>query len=186
MPDETTTTPDGEILRLIARVKTTQHADSQSKNIDTNSSTIEVLVFDAIMTSAGSQFGHVAIDIGGAIYSRAHSKYVYFPSGQAYRDSNQKIRSSEGLVLRVSPLEKNKIKTELDRRVQLDKPYSIVDNSCSTNIADVLESVGILAHDPRYQLDPDSTDLVSPKEILIVVSRSKRLAKRNHYPRLGT
>jgi hypothetical protein len=85
------------------------------------------------------------------------------------------------LVLRVSATEKSKIEKELKRRVEIDAPYNITNNSCSTNIADVLESVGILSHDPRFQFDPESTDMVSPKEVLIVVSRSKRMVKRNHY-----
>ncbi|MGF6525701.1 hypothetical protein [Variovorax sp. PvP013] len=127
----------------------------------------------------GSQFGHVAID--GVIYSRAHSKYARILDGASYRQSNLKIRDFEGLVLRVSQTEKTKIENELQRRVEIDAPYSIVNNSCSTNIADVLESIGILSHDPRFKMDPKSTDLVSPKEILIVVSRSKRMTKRNHY-----
>ena len=104
---------------------------------------------------------------------------------KAYLDSNQKIRAFEGLLLRVSPSEKEKIRTELKRRIALNKPYSIATNSCSTNVADVLEQIGILAHDPRFKINPESTELVSPKEILIVVSRSKRMVRRNHYRKLG-
>lgn len=181
MPDQTITDDQGEIMRLIARVKTTPHADTSIKFIGTDSTTIEVLVFDAIMTSAGSQFGHVAIDIDGVIYSRAHSRYAVIPDGDSFRQSNLKIRDSEGLVLRVSATEKSKIEKELKRRVEIDAPYNIANNSCSTNVADVLESVGILSHDPRFQFDPESTDMVSPKEVLIVVSRSKRMVKINHY-----
>jgi hypothetical protein len=174
----------GEIFRLISKIKTTPHANDLPKSIHTESSTIEILIFDAILTAVGSQFGHVAIDIDGTIYSRAHSKYAEIKPASLFRDSNQKIRDFEGLTLRVSPHEKLKIKTELIRRVKLDRPYNIVNNSCSTNIADVLESIGILAHDPRFQLDPESTSLVSPKEILIIVSRSKRVSKRTRYAKL--
>lgn len=181
MPDQTLLENQGEILRLIAKIKTTPHGDRSIKSIDTDSTTIEVLIFDAVMTSAGSQFGHVAIDIDGVIYSRAHSRYAIIPDGEGFRRSNLKIRDFEGLVLRVSPTEKSKIAKELRRRAEVDAPYNIANNSCSTNIADVLESIGILSHDPRFQFEPESTDMVSPKEILIVVSRSKRLAKRNHY-----
>jgi hypothetical protein len=181
MSDQTITDARGEIFRLIAKVKTTPHTDPSIKSIDTDSTTIEVLVFDSIMTAMGSQFGHVAIDVDGVIYSKAHSKYARILDGASYRQSNLKIRDFEGLVLRVSQAEKTKIENELQRRVEIDAPYSIVNNSCSTNIADVLESIGILSHDPRFKMDPKSTDLVSPKEILIVVSRSKRMTKRNHY-----
>ncbi|MDB5893440.1 MAG: hypothetical protein JWQ88_971 [Rhodoferax sp.] len=176
---------DGEILRHVAQAQTTAHTDEKPKPINTNSETLEVLVFDSILTSAGSQFGHVAIDIDGAIYSRAHSKYVFIRNGTIFRSSNQKLRDFEGLVLRVSPNEKKKIITELERRVDADLKYDIINNSCSTNVADVLESIGILAHDPRFQLDPGSTAMVTPKEILITISRSKRLVKRNSYRKLS-
>lgn len=184
MTSQTITDDNGEILRLVARTKTTQHEDGTIKSINTDSTTIEVLVFDSIMTSMGSQFGHVAVDVDGVIYSRAHSKYARIADGNSYRSSNQKFRDFEGLVLRVSADEKMKIRDELERRVEIDAPYSIINNSCSTNIADVLEGVGILAHDPRFKLDPDSTALVTPKEVLIVVSRSKRVVGRKQYPRL--
>lgn len=184
MTSQTMTDDNGEILRLVARTKTTPHDDGTIKSINTDSTTIEVLVFDSIMTSMGSQFGHVAIDVDGVIYSRAHSKYARIADGNSYRASNQKIRDFEGLVLRVSVDEKIKIRDELERRVKIDAPYSIINNSCSTNIADVLEGVGILAHDPRFKLDADSTALVTPKEVLIVVSRSKRVVRRKQYSRL--
>ena len=87
-------------------------------------------------------------------------------------------------MLRVFPEEENKIKLELERRIKVGKQYSIINNSCSTNIADVLETIGILAHDPRFQVNTELTDMVSPKEILIIVSRSKRMSKRNYYSKI--
>lgn len=184
MSDRTITSPDGEILRRIAKTKTTPHSDNSVKPINTDSTTIELLVFDGRMISTGSQWGHVAIDIDGRIYTRAHDKYAVVES-KRYRASNQSYREFEGLLIRVSPDEKQKIETELRKRVTINEPYSLVSNSCSTNVADVLEMIGILAHDPRFKIDPISTDMVSPKEVLIVVSRSKRVVKRINYPILG-
>jgi hypothetical protein len=87
-----------------------------------------------------------------------------------------------------SPTEKDKIKRELERRVSVDgafkrvnpneSTYSIFDNSCSSNVADVLESIGILAHDPRWFPTP-----VTPAELDAVLKKSKRLAKKNYYPK---
>jgi len=185
MTTQTILDANREVLRLVATTKTTPNSDYSVKPINTDSTTIEILVFEAIIYSNGSQFGHVAIDIDGVIYTRAHSKYSRILIGKLFRDSNQKFRDFEGLVLRVSPDEKNKIKLELERRIKIDKQYDIIDNSCSTNIADVLETIGILAHDPRFQVNPESTNLVSPKEILIIVSRSKRMSKRNHYSKIN-
>lgn len=52
-----------------------------------------------------------------------------------------------------------------------------------TAIADVLESIGILAHDPRFIFAPVSNAGVSPKELLIVIQRSKRAVRTNEYPK---
>jgi hypothetical protein len=144
--------------------------------------TVEVFIFDGIFISSGSQWGHSAIDIDGKTYSRAHTKYVVLKRDQYLSDNLTKLkRDVVGLVLRVSQEEKLKIIAELDKRVAEQKPYSLTDNSCSTNIAEVLESVGILAHDPRFQMIPSSSRMVSPKELLIIVSRSSRVVKRNNY-----
>lgn len=142
--------------------------------------TVEVFIFDGLLTNAGSQWGHAAIDIEGTTYSRAPTKYAVL-GREKYLQDNLKIRDAVGFVLRVTQEEKLKIKAELDRRVAAQKPYSLTDNSCSTNVAEVLESVGILAHDPRFQMFPSSSRMVSPKELLIVVSRSSRVINKINY-----
>jgi len=60
---------------------------------------------------------------------------------------------------------------------------SIISNGFSNNVSEVLEMIGILAHDPRFQINPSSANLVSPKELLITVSRSSRVVKRTNYPK---
>lgn len=92
-------------------------------------------------------------------------------------------RDSLGIVLRVSPAERDEIRRELERRIKIGAQYNIVSNSCSTNVADVLEIIGILAHDPRFSFTPSSNAGVSPKELLIVIQRSKRAVKTNNYPK---
>lgn len=118
--------------------------------------------------------------MNGRVYSRSHSTY-YVATDKAKYLADNSYRDNVGLVLRVSPAEKLTVSHELDKRVNENKPYNILSNSCSTNVADVLELIGILAHDPRFQVNPQSTDEVSPKEVLLVVSRSSRLAKRVEY-----
>jgi hypothetical protein len=192
--------PDGVKYRLVATKTTTPTTDSSAKEIIVDSATIEVIVSDSRLRSMGSQWGHVAIDIDGTIYSRAHEEYVridrhtYFYGGVvnlingSRQTSGNLWRDNVGLVLRVSPTEKEKIKLELERRVDLDRgfkrdhpnksTYSIFDNSCSSNVADALESIGILAHDPRWLPTP-----VTPAELGAVLKKSKRLAKQNYYPK---
>lgn len=59
-------------------------------------------------------------------------------------------------------------------RVCPHKFCGVFDNSCSSNVADVLELVGILAHDPRNLPTP-----VTPAELLGVLSKSNRLVKKS-------
>lgn len=200
MPEQIHTAPDGVKYRLVATKTTTPTSDVSAKAITVDSTTVEVIVSDSRLHSMGSQFGHVAIDIDGTVYSRAHEEYVeidrhtYFYGGVVHltngsiRTAGNLWRDNVGLVLRVSPAEKDKMKRELERRVAVDREYkrthpngstySIVSNSCSSNVADVLESIGILAHDPRWFPTP-----VTPAELDAVVEKSKRLAKKNYYPK---
>lgn len=57
----------------------------------------------------------------------------------------------------------------------------LFNNSCSSNVADALESIGILAHDPRWL-----PTLVTPAELDAVLQKSRRLAKKNFYPKQVT
>jgi hypothetical protein len=198
MSEQIHVSPEGVKYRLVAAKTTTPTKDTAAKEIIVDTATIEVIVSDSRLRSLGSQWGHVAIEIDGIVYSRAHEEYVkidkhtYFYGGVvnlttgSIRTGGNLWRDNVGLVLRVSPADKEKVKRELERRVSADgafKPahpnestYSLFDNSCSTNVADVLEMIGILAHDPRWLPTP-----VTPAELDAVLEKSKRLAKKNYY-----
>ncbi|CAE6781763.1 hypothetical protein [Paraburkholderia haematera] len=200
MSEQTHVSPDGVKYRLIASKTTTPTKNASAKEIIVDSTTIEVVISDSRLFSVGSQWGHVAIDIDGIVYSRAHEEYVkidkhtYFYGGVvnltngSIRTGGNLWRDNVGLVLRVSPAEKEKVKRELERRINVDRAfkrahpsestYSLFDNSCSSNVADVLETIGILAHDPRWLPTP-----VAPAELDAVLEKSKRLSKKNYYPK---
>ncbi|CAG4892193.1 hypothetical protein [Paraburkholderia gardini] len=200
MSEQIHISPDGVKYRLIAYKTTTPTKDTSVKQIIADSTTIEVIVSDSRLLSVGSQWGHVAMEIDGIVYSRAHEEYVkidkhtYFYGGVvnltngSIRTGGNLWRDNVGLVLRVSPAEKEKVKRELERRVSVDRAfkrahpgestYSLFDNNCSSNVADVLESIGILAHDPRWLPTP-----IAPAELDAVLEKSKRLAKKNYYPK---
>jgi hypothetical protein len=188
-PEKIHVSPEGVKYRLVATRKTTPTGDTEVKEIKVDTERVEVLISDSRMRYMGSQFGHVAITIDDLVYSRAHERYVTMPPNK-YIHTSQQVnmqRDTIGIALRVSPSEKLKMKTELERRIQSDKDfiashpgqsnYSIVNNSCSTNVADVLESIGILAHDPRFFDTP-----VTPQEMLGVLQKSKRVIETRMYP----
>ncbi|MDW5418945.1 hypothetical protein R6242_20440 [Iodobacter sp. CM08] len=201
MPNQTLTSPSGKELILVANKTTTSKENDEIKKILVARETIEVIVGENIGVNPGSIFGHAAIDIDGVVYSRAHEKYAVIdknkyinggeslPNGQV-STGQRGSRNSVGVILRLSQREKAVVLTELKRRVAADSQarqknskdtdYSIFSNSCSSNVADVLELVGVLAHDPRFLPFP-----VSPKEQLAVLKRSNRVVKTIEYPKVS-
>jgi len=138
---------------------------------------IEIHVAERFGFNPGSQFGHVAIEIDGIVYSRAPSKYhtEYYDD---YLRRNASFRSAVGLRLHVTMYEKLMIRSELERRVHDNHPYSALSNSCSSNVAEVLEMIGIAGRDPRYFATP-----VTPAELRAAVMKSNRLTELRRYPK---
>lgn len=171
MENQSLKSPEGRDLFLIANKTTTDSSNKEIKKILTQRELIEVIVSDSKILSYGSNWGHVAIFVDGKIYSRAHE--VYFTTNYDEYINRNSYRDSIGIVLAISPREKEIIKKELDRRVFINKKYDLLNNSCSSNVEDVLELIDILAHDPR-----GLPELSTPAEILSVVSKSKRVVKK--------
>jgi len=69
--------------------------------------------------------------------------------------------------LAVTPEEKSKIKTELQRRVLENRNYGIIENNCATNVVEVLAIAGIIANDPRF-----IPGLVTPTDMIVALTRS--------------
>lgn len=191
----------GKTLRKVATRTLTPMTDVGEKVVTVNREFIEVIIGDTRLPGSGEQWGHAAIMIDGTVYLRAHDEYlvmsktVYMNGGKLEKAlkilsiRGQSYRDSVGLVLWLSAKEKQMLDVELKRRVALDRQlilqsngtrssYSVLDNSCSTNVADVLELIGILAHDPRWPPTP-----VTPAELLAALEKSRRLVRKNFYPR---
>lgn len=187
MAEQTLTSPDGVKYRLIGTRTTTPATDAEAKEIRVETDSIEVVVSDSRLISRGSQFGHVAIVVDGIAYSRAHDGYDSKKTYSQYISIQETFRDSVGYIVRVSPHEKRLIKTELMRRAAVtnrdprNHEYSLLDNSCSSNIADVLNLVGIVAYDPRWS----AFGMVSPEDIAVGLSHSKRVKEQRLYPKSG-
>ncbi|WP_341316680.1 hypothetical protein WN982_35610 [Paraburkholderia sp. IMGN_8] len=188
MPEQIHISPDGVKYRLIATRTTTPTTDSEAKEIRVETDSVEVIVSDSMMRYWGSQFGHVAIVVDGVAYSRAHGGYDAKKTHAEYVAAQEGLRDSVGYVLRISPEEKKKIEAELKRRVAATNGdparhgYSLLDNSCSSNVADVLNLVGIVAYDPRWP----AFGMVSPEDIAVGLSHSKRVKEKRFYPKGGS
>jgi len=131
----------------------------QAEVVAAQTDSVEVIVSDSRVISRGSQFGHVAVQ--------------------------QTFRDSVGYVLRVSAEEKHKIETELKRRVAVtnrepaNHGYSLLDDSCSSNVADVANLIGIVAYDPRWS----AFGMISPEDIAVGLAHSKRIKEKRFYPK---
>lgn len=143
--------------------------------MSTLTETIEIIISDQLPRPA-SMFGHMAIAISNTVYSRAPSRY-HADTLVSYIDNQRKIRDSVGYVLRVTLQEKRMIVNELDRRVKTNANYSVISNSCSSNIADVLNMIGVIGHDPRGL----GFATPSPADFTVGLPRSKRFVTKNIY-----
>lgn len=172
----------GKPLLRVASKTTTPTTDSNAKGIsvDTSHETIEVIISDSRMISRGSQFGHTAIVINNQEYGRAPTGWDTDTKEHYLRRQQVDMhRDSWGYVLRVTASEKQKILTEIHERIAANKPYSLFTNSCSSNIAEILEAAGIQAHDPRWSF----ADTISPADLMIGLKHSRRLVTEHVYPK---
>ncbi|AXV68641.1 MULTISPECIES: DUF4105 domain-containing protein [Ralstonia solanacearum species complex] len=170
----------GRPLAKVATITTTPTSSSALKKIYTQHETIEVIISDSRMISMGSQFGHTAIVIDGIEYGRAHPGWDRDTKERyLYRQQVSMHRDSWGYVLKVTASEKQIMLSEIRKRMAENKLYSIADNSCSSNLAEILEAAGIQAHDPRFEF----MDTISPSDLMVGLKHSRRLLRENVYPK---
>jgi hypothetical protein len=172
--------PNGKTLTKVATKTTTSTTDSAPKQVHVKTDTVEIIISDSRAISMGSQFGHSAMVIDGIEYGRAHPGWDQDTKEHyLYRQQVSMRRDSWGYVLRITASEKQKILSEIKRRMAENKPYSVTDNSCSSNVAEVLEAAGIQAHDPRFTF----MDTISPADLMVGLKHSNRLVGENVYPK---
>lgn len=137
---------------------------------------IEVSIFDSRIVSMGSQFGHASIAFRSddVVYSRAPARYMRGNFNE-YLRSNRTFREVIGVELWITRSEEIVLRDELERRVAENDPYNILANSCSSNVADVLGLIGILAMDPR------GIPLSTPADMLATLRRSDRFVREYKY-----
>ncbi|WP_407668540.1 lipoprotein N-acyltransferase Lnb domain-containing protein [Paraburkholderia dilworthii] len=88
-------------------------------------------------------------------------------------------RDSWGYVLRVTATEKQIMLSEIKKRMTDNRLYSVTDNSCSSNLAEILLAAGIQAYDPRFEI----MDVISPADLMVGLKHSRRLVRENVYPK---
>jgi RHS repeat-associated protein len=137
----------------------------------------EVIISDSRMISQGSQFGHVAININGTVYSRAHSGWFVIDAS-TYIHRQQAFRDSIGLELNTTSKEESIMLELLNNRIKANEKYDISRNSCSSNVADALEQVGIHVYGP-WQFGG-----IAPVDLLINLKKTGRVSRSNWYGKI--
>ncbi|MBN3770851.1 DUF4105 domain-containing protein [Burkholderia sp. Se-20378] len=95
------------------------------------------------------------------------------------RQQTKMQRDTIGYLIHASEREKDVAVSEIRKRRHENKRYSLIDNNCSSNIAEVLGKAGILAHDPRWQLP----GIIAPADLMTGLRHSKRLIGIRRYPK---
>lgn len=128
----------------------------------------------------GSQFGHVAVDIDGTVYGRAVSIWsVNHKVNYILRQQVNMRRDTWGYTLAVTKAEKDAILNEIQKQRKENKPYNLINNSCSFAMANVFGVTDILIVDPRWSLG----GMLSPSDIMDGLNKSPRVIKRRIYPK---
>lgn len=142
--------------------------------------TVEILVSDSSLRHMGSQFGHVAVDIDGVVYGRAVRAWdVDHKVNYVLRQQSRMHRDTWGYTLAVTKEEKNAILREIQKQRKDNKPYNLINNSCSSAMVNVFGVTDILIVDPRWSLG----GMLSPSDIMDGLNKSTRVIKRRIYPK---
>ncbi|WP_373762217.1 DUF4105 domain-containing protein [Neisseria dentiae] len=142
--------------------------------------TVEILVSDSSLRHMGSQFGHVAVNIDGTVYGRAVSIWsVNNKVNYLHRQQTSMRRHTWGYVLAVTKEEKDAILKEIQKQRKENKPYNLINNSCSSAMVNVFGVTDILIVDPRWSFG----GMLSPSDIMDGLNKSPRVIKRRLYPK---
>lgn len=142
--------------------------------VDSSDHYTEVIISDSRLWSQGSQFGHVALNVNGAVFSRAHSKWLV-EGLDKYLVRQQNFRDSVGLVLNTTRMEEKQLIVFLNNRIGANTEYDIGSDSCSSNVADALETIGIPVYG-AWQLNA-----IAPVDVMINLKKTDRVIRTNWY-----
>jgi len=173
--DPKTSKTNEDMLLNPQRLNTYAYAlNNPYRFVDSSGEFTEVIVSDSRMISKGSQFGHVAININGTVYSRAHSQWsVQYAS--EYIKTQETFRDSIGLVLNTTPEEEKVMSQFLTEKISKNEKYDLSTNSCSSNVADALYQIGINVYGP-WEFGG-----IAPVDVLRNLPKSNRVIERNWY-----
>jgi hypothetical protein len=138
---------------------------------------VEILISDSLLTKMGSQFGHVAINIGGVIYGRAPTAWS-IRGKEEYLSKQETMRGTIGYVIQLDDVQKQKLLQSVINKIVQDEKYSLIDHSCSAEIVSSFAELGINIVDPRWTVG----DIYAPADIDNFLKHSEQVIQTNPYP----
>jgi hypothetical protein len=138
---------------------------------------VEILISDSLLTRMGSQFGHVAIKIGGVVYGRAPGAWS-IRDKEEYLSAQETMRSTVGYVIQLDDADKQKLFESVVNKIVKDEKYSLVDHSCSGEVVSSFAELGINIVDPRWTIG----DIYAPADIDNFLKHSTQVIQTNLYP----
>jgi hypothetical protein len=139
---------------------------------------VEILISDGLLTRMGSQFGHVAINIGGVIYGRAPDAWD-IRGKEKYLSDQGELRSTIGYVIQLDDAQKQKLLRSVINKIVQNEKYSLTDHSCSGEIVSSFAELGINIVDPRWTVG----DIYAPADIDNFLKHSQQVIHINPYPK---
>lgn len=140
---------------------------------------VEILISDVRLASLGSQFGHVAINIGGVVYGRAPTTWD-IRGKEKFLTDQEASRSTIGYVIQLDEIGKRKLFQSVINKIITDAKYSLIDHSCSGEIISSFAELGINIVDPRWTVG----DIYAPADIDNFLKHSEQVVKINLYPKI--
>ncbi|WP_165009925.1 hypothetical protein [Neisseria yangbaofengii] len=140
---------------------------------------VEILISDGRIPSGGSEFGHVAVNIGGLVYGRSPGSWD-IREKRTYIEKQQTYRKTRGFVLQLSEKDKLKLLASIEKKIVVNAKYGVLDHSCSKEIVAAFGDIGVNVVDPRWVFG----DVFSPADMANFLSKSKSVVKMNDYPKI--
>lgn len=141
----------GERIRLIGvEIVARELSDPKS---------IELLIAD----SGGkpySPFGHIAVAVGGIAFGMNQESWEIEPKAEFIRRYNKQKRDVFAYRMEVKPADTERFTDQLLNQVTPCSQYDFTQNSCSSNMVQLFDSVGMTVADKRWNFKiPSPSDI---------------------------
>lgn len=139
---------------------------------------VEILINAPARDRLSAQLGHVSINIGGVIYSRAPTVWD-IRSKENYLGTQQGMRNTIGYVMQLDEAGKCRLFQSVLSHIVQDKQYNVLDHRCTQEIISAFADLNIDIVDPRTPI----TEVFSPTNMDNFLKHAQQVIQTNFYPK---